>query len=225
MSPVAQTVKNRHSTRAFLSQGVDESVLREVIEAARYAPSSGNLQPWRLYVLTGHDLAQLKEQAAITLSANPHGEGMGYSIYPRSLKPEYQSRRGKCAEDLYATINVTREDREGRAKQFARNFTFFDAPVGMILAIDRSMGRAQWADLGMYLQTLMLLAQERGLATCAQACWTLVHETVQRQLRLPDELMVFCGVAVGYADTSHAINALRTDREPLEALAEFRGFA
>ncbi|PYB78937.1 nitroreductase family protein [Pseudomonas sp. LB-090624] len=225
MSAVTHAVKSRHSTRAFLSRGVEESLLREIIEAARYSPSSGNLQPWKLYVLTGHNLAQLKSEVAVTLKASPRGEGMGYPIYPDDLKAHFQARRAKCAEDLYATLNVLRDDRAGRAQQFARNFTFFDAPVGMILAVDRSMGSAQWADLGMFLQTLMLLAHERGLATCAQACWTLVHQTVQRQLELPAELMLFCGIAVGYADADHPINALRTEREPLEAVVEFRGFA
>jgi nitroreductase len=149
---------------------------------------------------------------------------MGYPIYPENLKACYQARRAKCAEDLYVTLNVARDDRVGRGKQFARNFTFFNAPVGMILTVDRTMGAGQWADLGMFLQTLMLLAEEHGLATCAQACWTLVHKTVERQLDLPDDLMVFCGIALGYADHEHPINTLRTDREPLSEIAEFRGF-
>lgn len=203
---------------------MDEVLLREVVDGARYSPSSGNLQPWKLYVLAGSHLSRLKDEVARTLADHPRGEGMGYPIYPQHLSDLYQARRTQCGEDLYATLQVPREDREGRQRQFARNFRFFDAPVGMILAVDRGMGQGQWADLGMFLQTLMLLAQERGLATCAQACWTLVHETVQRQLELPDELMLFCGISLGYADPDHPINTLRTDREPLATVAEFRGF-
>ncbi|MFJ4453154.1 nitroreductase [Pseudomonas sp. NPDC089392] len=224
MSAVKHAVMNRHSSRAFLPREVDEALVREIVDTARYSPSSGNLQPWKLYVLAGSSLSRLKGEVADTLARHPRGEGMGYPIYPPDLKADYQARRVKCGEDLYATLKVARDDRIGRGKQFARNFTFFDAPVGMLLAVDRSMGQGQWADLGMFLQTLMLLAQERGLATCAQACWTLVHETLERQLELPEELMVFCGISLGYADPEHPINTLRTEREPLSAIAEFRGF-
>lgn len=224
MSTVTEAVLHRHSTRAFLPRPVDASLIRELIEIARYSPSSGNLQPWKLVVLAGHALELLKEEVGETLGRNPRGEGMGYPIYPEGLKPQYQARRSQCAEDLYATLSVTREDREGRGRQFARNFRFFDAPVGIVLAIDKSMGAGQWADLGMFLQTFMLLAHERGLATCAQACWTLVHKTLERQLELPEETMVFCGIALGYPDQAHPINALRTARESTEHIAEFRGF-
>ena len=224
MSAVMHAVRNRHSTRAFLPRAVDESLVREVVDAARYSPSSGNLQPWKLIVLSGSNLQQLKEEVAHTLAQSPRGEGMGYPIYPDNLGLPYQARRAQCGEDLYATLNVARDDRSGRAKQFSKNFTFFGAPVGMLLVVDRGMGAGQWADLGMFLQTLMLLAQERVLATCAQACWTLVHKTVERQLELPAELMVFCGIALGYPDPEDPINSLRTARAPLNEIAEFRGF-
>ncbi|WP_110972773.1 nitroreductase [Pseudomonas huaxiensis] len=224
MSSVMHAVINRRSTRAFLDRPVAEALLREIVDGARHSPSSGNLQPWKLYVLTGAHLRRLKGEVARTLAQHPRGEGMGYAIYPQDLKPPYQTRRAKCGEDLYATLNIAREDRQGRQQQFARNFRFFDAPVGLFLAVDRSMGQGQWADLGMFLQSLMLLAHERGLATCAQACWTLVDQTVERQLELPDELMLFCGLSLGYADPEHPVNTLRTDREPLAAIAEFRGF-
>lgn len=224
MSAVMHAVKNRHSTRAFLPRAVDEGLLREILETARFSPSSGNLQPWKLYVLAGSSLTSLKEEVGRTLAREPRGEGMGYPIYPQDLKAEYQARRVKCGEDLYATLDVARDDRVGRGRQFARNFTFFDAPVGMLLAVDRSMGQAQWADLGMFLQTLMLLSQERGLATCAQACWTLVHKTVERHMGLSEDMMVFCGISLGYADSEHPINTLRTEREPLSGIVDFRGF-
>ncbi|MGE7963227.1 nitroreductase [Pseudomonas sp. NPDC089918] len=224
MSAVTHAIQNRHSTRAFLKRPVEEGLIREIIDIARFSPSSGNLQPWSLIVLSGDDLSQLKEEVDQTLAQSPKGEGMGYPIYPENLKAQYQARRAKCGEDLYATLNVSRDDRPGRAKQFARNFSFFDAPVGMVLAVDRSMGHGQWADLGMFLQTLMLLAHERGLGTCAQACWTLVHKTVERHLELPEELMVFCGIALGYADNEHPINTLRTEREPLSEFTQFKGF-
>lgn len=225
MVSVSQAVRERRSRRAFLDRPIGEDVMRDIVDTARYSPSSGNVQPWMLHVLAGSDLLQLKEAVAITLSQQPRGEGMGYPIYPEDLKPAYQARRSQCAEDLYRTLGVHRQDKTGRARQFARNFTFFDAPVGMILSIDRTLGAAQWADLGIFIQTLLLLAHERGLATCAQACWTLVHQTVERQLDIPSERMIFCGIAIGYPDLTHPINSLETERASCDEIAEFRGFA
>jgi nitroreductase len=224
MSTVAQTLLDRRSIRAYLDRPVPADLVREIVDIARQSPSSGNLQPWRLFALAGDDLAVLKAAVQKTLSVQPKGEGMGYPIYPEPLKSPYDARRAQCGEDLYAAINVTRDDRAGRQQQFARNFSFFGAPVGLFLTVDRSMGNGQWADLGMFLQSLMLVAHEQGLATCAQACWTLVHKTVAEQLALPPELMVFCGIALGYADPDAPINGLKTARASLAEVAEFRGF-
>jgi nitroreductase len=221
---VSDAVASRMSCRAFLPTPVPEARVRAILDAARQAPSGGNLQPWRVHALTGEPLAELIARVRASMSANPRGEGAEYEIYPTGLWEPYRTRRFKCGEDMYATIGVAREDKLARLLQFARNYEFFGAPVGLFFCLDRRMGPPQWSDVGMYMQTVMLLAREHGLHTCAQEAWSVWYRTVGEFLRLPPELMLFSGMALGYRDESAPINTLRTDRAPLEEVAELHGF-
>jgi nitroreductase len=225
MTTVTQAISERRSARAYLSRSVPGDLIREMIEIARRTPSSSNMQPWRLSVMTGDDLDRLRGAVRQSLAANPAAEGSEYKIYAANLKDPYNRRRIKCAEDLYGTIGISRDNKMARLMQFAKNFDFYGAPVGMILSIDRSMEQGQWADVGMFLQSILLLAQERGLAACPQAAWAAMHKTVRAHLALPDEYIVFCGISLGYADISQPINGLVTERASFEEIAEMRGFA
>ena len=224
MITVTQAISERRSARAYLSRPVPAALIRDIIETARRTPSSSNMQPWRLSAMTGADLDRLRGAVRQSLAANPAAEGSEYKIYAADLKDPYNRRRIKCAEDLYGTIGISRDNKMARLMQFAKNFDFYGAPVGMILSIDRSMERGQWADVGMFLQSILLLAQERGLAACPQAAWAAMHKTVRAHLALPDEYIVFCGVSLGYADLSQPINGLVTERASFDEIAEMRGF-
>jgi nitroreductase len=221
---VTEAVETRMSCRAFLPTPVPEETVRRILDTARRAPSGGNLQPWHVHAVTGEPLAQLLAAVRGKLFAHPRGEGSEYDIYPASLGEPYRSRRFKCGEDMYATIGVPREDKPARLMQFARNYMLFGAPVGLFFYIDRQMGPPQWSDLGMFMQSVMLLAREEGLHTCAQEAWSVWYRTVSEFLQAPQELMLFSGMALGYRDESAPINRLRTDRAPLEEIAVFRGF-
>jgi nitroreductase len=217
---VSEACQARISVRAFRTEPVPGGLVREILELAhRGAASGGNLQPWRVYALTGEPLAAIKRDVA----GRPPEEAE-YETYPPSLWDPFRRRRYECGEDLYATLGIAREDKPARLQQVARNAEFFGAPVGLFFCIDRSLGQPQWADLGMYMQTVMLLAVERGLDTCSQAFWGNYPKTVARGLALPDDHMVFAGMAMGYRDPEHPINTLRTRREPFEAFADMRGF-
>ena len=224
MTSVTQTILDRRSARAFLNRPVPAGLIREIIEVARRTASSSNMQPWRLSVMAGADLDRLRAAVRQSLAANPAAEGSEYKIYAANLKDPYSRRRIKCAEDLYATIGIARENKMARLMQFAQNFNFYGAPVGMILSIDRSMEPGQRADVGMFLQSILLLAHERGLSACPQAAWAAMHKTVRAHLALPEEWMVFCGISLGYADPSQPINGLVTERAALADIAELRGF-
>ena len=163
---VSEAVARRISVRAFKPDPVPGTVVREILEAAKSAPSGGNLQPWRVYALAGAPLAELKDLAAKTPMQTPE-----YEVYPANLWDPFRTRRYQCGEDLYASIGVGRDDKPGRYRQLARNTEFFGAPVGLFFCLDRKLGYPQWADLGMFMQTVMLLAVERGLDTCAQEYW------------------------------------------------------
>ena len=220
---VSEAIDSRMSCRAFLPTPVPGALIREMLEAGKRAPSGGNVQPWHVYVVAGEPLQELRAIIRAKLPEQPMGEGSEYNMYPPNMTEPYRSRRFKCGEDLYATIGIERADRAGRLAQFARNFEFFGAPAAMFFAIDRQMGADQWSDVGMFMQSLMLLARERGLHTCAQEAWSLWYKTLGEFLEFPPELMLFCGLAIGYRDESAPINRLRTDRAPLQEFASFRG--
>jgi nitroreductase len=221
---VSEAVSSRYSCRAFLPTPISERIIRDILEGAARAPSGGNVQPWRVDALTGKPLAELKSLIRARPELLPRGEGAEYNIYPPDLKEPYETRRRQVGAALYQSIGVAREDRVGRYRQYARNFEFFGAPVGLFISIDRSLGPPQWSDVGGYIQTVMLLARERGLHTCGQEAWTHWHRTVYSFLNISAEYLLFCGLAVGYADESAPINQWRAPREPLESYATFCGF-
>jgi nitroreductase len=221
---VTDAIESRMSCRAFLPTPVREEAVRTILETARRTPSGGNLQPWRVYALAGKPLAELLATVRGKLFEHPRGEGSQYDIYPAGLGEPYRSRRFKCGEDMYATIGVPREDKPARLRQFAQNYALFGAPVGLFFFIDRQMGPPQWSDLGMFMQSVMLLAREHGLHTCAQEAWSVWYRTVSEFLAAPPELMLFSGMALGHRDDAAPINRLRTERASLVEFAELRGF-
>ncbi len=221
---VSEAVAHRISVRAFKPHAPPADLVAGLIEKAARAPSGGNLQPWRVYALTGAPLQSLLVDVAAVITERPRTEAPEYDVYPKDLWDPYRTRRFQAGEDLYATLGIERENKTGRLAQFANNFRLFGAPVGLFFTLDRRMGSPQWSDLGMYMQTLMLLAVEAGLDTCAQEAWCQFPKTLARHLELGAHEMVFSGMALGYRDEAHPINSLRTRREALGEFATFKGF-
>jgi nitroreductase len=221
---VREAVLGRSSVRAFLDRPVERTLLEDLLEVASRAPSGGNLQPWRLFVLTGTPLEKLKACVADRIDAGEGPDVPEYAVYPPKLWSPYRERRYRNGEQLYAALEIPRENRDARLTQFARNFQFFGAPVGLFCYIDRKMGAPQWADLGMYLQSLMLLLHAEGLATCPQEAWSSYHRLVAEIVEPPAEMMLFCGMAIGYPDPEHKVNIWRSERAPVAEIADFRGW-
>ena len=217
---VSEAVQRRMSVRAFKPDTPPAAVVRAILEGAARAPSGGNLQPWHVHALAGEPLAQLLH----AVENAPLQEAPEYAVYPPDLWEPYRTRRFRNAEQLYASIGIPREDKAARLRQMAKNASFFGAPVGIFLSVDRRMGPPQWADLGIYLQTVMLLATEQGLDTCAQEFWAFRSQPVARFLELPPERMLFAGIALGWRDEDAPINQWRTERDPFDTWAEMRGF-
>jgi len=214
---VTRAVHERISVRSFLTDPVADDVLRALLADASYAPSGGNLQPGRIYVVNGNSMAQLRE----FLPSQPPIEDTEYDIYPKALTEPYRTNRFTVGEQMYATLGIARDDKAGRFRQFAHNGDFFGAPAALFCFIDRQMGPPQWSDLGMFLQTFMLLAVERGLATCAQEYWSVRHGAISTFVGAPANEMLFCGMAIGYADPAAPVNTLRSERMPLDQWARF----
>jgi len=209
---VTEAVDSRKSIRAFLDKAVDDSLIKELLEKSSRAASGGNLQPWKIYVINDKTMNSFhKFQSEWTEPETP-----AYAIYPENLKEPYKTSRYEVADDMYSLLGIERENKEARFKQVLKNYEFFGAPAAFFCFVDRQMGRPQWSDLGMFLQTFMLLAREAGLDTCPQEAWAMKQESVTAFVEAPDELMLFCGMAIGYQDESEKVNELRTSRRPIE---------
>jgi nitroreductase len=222
---VRDAVATRYSCRAFLPTPVALAIVRDILDRAARAPSGGNIQPWLVHALAGPRLEELKDLLRPRFANElPRGEGPEYEVFPRELKQPYYGRRVHVGAQLYDAIGIPREDRPARYRQFSRNYLFFDAPVGIFVSIDRSLGPPQWSDVGGFIQNIMLLARAHGLHSCPQEAWTNWHKTLQPFLNLPPEYILFCGVALGFADETAPINRWRSEREPLDAFARFEGF-
>lgn len=221
---VFEAVETRFSARAFLPRPVSGDIVRDIVSRARQAPSGGNLQPWFVHALSGEALEDFKALMRRRLKEDPEGEGTEYPVYPPSLWPPYRDRRYSCGMELYAALDIAREDTAARHGQFVRNFEFFGAPVGLFFSIDRGMGAPQWADLGMYLQTVMVLARGHGLHTCPQEAWARWYKTVGAFISLRDDRMLFCGMGLGHIDPDDPVNRFQPERAPLDEFASFRGF-
>ena len=220
---VDAAITSRRSIRAFLDKPVAREDLERILEVAARAPSGTNTQPWKVYVLTGQARQDLSD-AILAVHTDPeqarqHTEE--YAYYPREWVSPYIDRRRKVGWDLYSLLGLTRDNKAGMAAQHARNFAFFDAPVGLIFTIDRIMEQGSWLDYGMFLQNIMVAARGRGLDTCPQAAFTQYHRIIAAQLGLPANETVVCGMALGWADPGKIENSLITEREPLAGFVRF----
>ncbi|QOY93679.1 nitroreductase [Massilia sp. UMI-21] len=220
---VDAAISSRRSIRAFLPTPVERADVERILEVAARAPSGTNTQPWKVYVLTGQARERLSE-AILAVNADPeqarrHTEE--YPYYPREWVSPFVDRRRKVGWDLYALLGLTRDNKAGMAAQHARNYRFFDAPVGLIFTIDRILEQGSWLDYGMFLQNIMVAARGRGLDTCPQAAFTQYHRVIAQQLGLPENEMVVCGMALGWAAPDKVENSLVTERERVEHFARF----
>ena len=214
---VSEAVESRQSIREYLKKPVDSSLIKEILEKSSRAANGGNLQPWQIFVINKESMADfLKQQSEWTEAETP-----AYDIYPPKLKEPYRTSRYELGEQMYSLLGVEREDKEGRFMQVLKNFEFFGAPAAIFCFVDKQMGPPQWSDLGMFLQTFMLLAQEAGLDTCAQEAWSIKQESVSDFFNVDNETMVFCGMAIGYKDPEATINKLRSERRPIDEWATF----
>lgn len=220
---VDAAITSRRSIRAYLPTPVARADIEAILEVAARAPSGTNTQPWKVYVLTGAAKERLSERilAAYLDPAQKSEHVAEYSYYPREWVSPFIDRRRKVGWDLYALLGITRDDKDGMTAQHGRNFRFFDAPVGIIFTINRIMEQGSWLDCGMFMQNVMIAARGRGLDTCPQAAFTHFHGIISEEVGLPDNEMVLCAMALGYADPDKVENTLVTEREPVSAFARF----
>ncbi|MDA8613520.1 nitroreductase [Gammaproteobacteria bacterium] len=214
---VSDAVLARRSIRAFTPQPIKNKVIKDLLALASRSPSGGNLQPWKIYVINKQSMKRFLE-----FQNNwDQPEIPSYDIYPSGLTEPYRSSRYQLGEAMYELLGIPRDDKDARLKQVMRNFQFFGAPAAIFCFVDKQMGPPQWSDLGMFLQTFMLLAQEAGIDTCAQEAWAMKNNSVSKFVRADETDILFCGVAIGYKDKNAAINRLSSERRPIDQWAKF----
>jgi nitroreductase len=216
-------ITSRRSIRAYLPTPVPRATVEDILRVAARAPSGTNTQPWQVHVLAGQALHRFSDRITTAfldpVQSKAHTEE--YAYYPEQWVSPYIDRRRKVGWDLYSLLGIGKADRGRMQAQHARNFRFFDAPVGLIFTIDRVMGQGSWLDYGMFLQNVMVAARARGLDTCPQAAFTQFHRLIAEELALPAQQMVVCGMALGHADPVAVENTLVTEREPVASFTRF----
>lgn len=222
-TPLEELLAQRRSVRAYLPKPVPRAQVERILTAARLAPSGANLQPGHFIALTGQPFRALQDTLAEAIASN-RPQVSEYSYFPDPMPPRLKERQRETGYGLYQALGVGRRDLEGRRVQFARNYRFFDAPVGIVVTIDRSMGKGCYMDLGMALMALFLAAEAQGLATTGIGALAHYGDLVHAALSLPEDQLVVCGIALGFADTAAPVNAYRTPRAPLAAFSRFDGF-
>jgi nitroreductase len=223
---VDAAITSRRSVRAFLPTPVPRQTIEDILAVAARAPSGVNTQPWKVTVLTGRAKEELSRKILAAHDANAAAGSTGadvgeYDYYPTEWAPPYIDRRRKIGWDLYGLLGIGKSDKARMHAQHGRNYTFFDAPVGLIFTIDRILRQGSWLDYGMFLQNVMTASRGRGLDTCPQAAFIGFHKIIKEQLHLPDSEMVVCGMSLGHADESAVENTLVTEREPVSTFARF----
>jgi nitroreductase len=220
---VHEALQARKSVRAFKSDPVPRALIEELLLLASRAPSGTNVQPWKVHIVGGEARRLLEEAVLAHRETNPEDIR---AEFPRTgkRKEPYISRMRKLGKDMYTLIGIPKGDQEANWNQWGRNYKFFDAPVGLIFTIDKDLDCMSYVDLGIFLQSFMLAAKSRGLDTCAQGAWNNYWTVTRRVLDVPDDQYIVCGISLGYADASAPVNALISEREPVDSFATFHGF-
>ena len=224
MTTVSDAIRTRTSVRVFNNKQVPKEVIQEMLELAGNSASNSNIEARKVYVLSGEPLKAMVAEITTGLYSGEDPDTPEYPAYPPKLQEPYRSRRYACGENMYAALEIPREDKTRRIQQVMKNYTFFGAPVGIIISMPANMLEGQVIDIGIYLPSLMLLANERGLATCAQASWAQCPNRVRAALNIADDERVMVGLALGYADEEQAVNTLDHPRAELADYVTLRGF-
>lgn len=217
---IREAIVKRRSIRGFLPKEVPREKIVQILDVARHAPSGANTQPWQVAVLTGKSKTKLATRLEDEFKAGKYGQ-KDYNYYPEKWLSPYKGRRTACGKQLYSALNIERQDKEKRLRQWAANYRAFDAPVMLLFFIDSSLEKGSFIDYGMFLQSIMLAAMGEGLATCPQAALAEYPHIVRQLLNYPEKYLLLCGIALGYEDKSAAVNSYRTPREEVDVFTRF----
>ena len=217
---VTDALNTRITVRDFLDKPVPDEILRSILEKAMRSPSGGNLQPWNIHVVRGETLQNMTEDGVKRAKAGKT-EDSTYPAYPSPLWEPHRSWRYKLGEDMYALLGIEKDNKEGRLNWLLQNIKFFEAPVGLIITGDKRLGMPQYMDIGILLQSIMLLAREHGLHTAPQGWWRNWPDLVATHLDVPEGQEVLVGMSLGYGNPKNPVNSLYADRAKLDEVSTF----
>jgi len=214
-------LRSRRSVRAYKPDPLSREQVLNILQAAATAPSNSNIQPWRVYVLTGTPKQALGDALVAAFRA---GSFPPPSHFPNPLPAEFGARQADFAARYYSCLGIAREDAAARARQTQRNYTFFGAPVGLIFSIDARLHPHSWLDLGLFVQNVMIAAKARGIDTCPQVSFAPFHEVIASHLGMPPEEVTVCGMAMGFGDPGVGVNQMNMPRQRVDEFARLAGF-
>lgn len=217
---ISEAVSSRRSVRSFLPREVSFETIQRVLDQARMAPSGCNFQPWEAVVLTGAPLQALQHRLLATAPDDP----LEYDFSAPGQQEKYQSRLKVMAASMYGAMNIARHDKEARNTILHANIVSFGAPVLLLCHFPKMMKEPQWSDVGMWLQTIMLLLRGEGLDSCPQEYIGMFGRTIKEHLGLSEDTMLFCGLAIGWANSEAAVNQFDRQRVALAEQVTFLGF-
>lgn len=227
-------IRNRSSTRDFLPEPIPPEVLDAILEDALQSPSWSNTQPYRFAIAQGQvrdalaDELKQKYLSISDLQRAPKWKQVWHWMFNKTLRdtdfkvafkypPELQARRLVTAKGLYGLLGIERHDLEKRDQQMAKNFEFFGAPTAIFLFVHQGLGSYSVLDAGIFLQSLMLAAQSRGVASCAQGALAQWRSPLDKHFDIPQDYKLICGVSLGYASDA-SVNSFRPARLAVEEL-------
>jgi len=213
---ILEAIRGRKSTRAYLDKPVARATVEAILDAARWAPSGVDSQPWKVAVVSGTTKERISSDLLAARTAK-QPENPDYAYYPSEWQEPYKSRRKATGLALYAALKIGKDDPQARMKAWNNNYRFFGAPVGLLFFVDRALAQGAWVDMGMFIENVMLAARGHGLDTCPQAALAEYPDIVRGILNFPNTHALVCGMALGYADHAHPVNNYRTERAPVSA--------
>ena len=217
---VSDAIVKRRSVRAYSKKVVPQSLIQDIFSKAQQSPSNCNTQPWIVTVVSGEARKSLEESMVAEILAGDQPKPF-FKPGDQGLKDEYRKRQIACAISLYDAMDIAYEEKEKRQQLMLKNWQFFGAPHVAFFSMPKTMSEINAVDMGIYLQTLMLLMTESGLSSCPQGALAMYPDSVYKIANIPENCAIMFGLSFGFSATEDPINSFEVGREPLENNVEF----
>jgi nitroreductase len=221
---IVEAIRTRKSVRAFKPVPIKKEIVKGILQIATRAPSGTNTQPWEFFVLAGEVLEKVKQVNVEHLkSGTPPNPEISFAI--SNPDTVYQKRRVEITKQLFQLMEIPRGDTEKRMQWLERGFRFFDAPVAIIISVDRLLSEeGPLMDIGAVMQTICLTALNYGLGTCIEYQGVMYPEVLRKYAGIPESKRILAAIAVGFPDWDFPANKFESTRELVDNITSWCGF-